>query len=60
MRSKPPPKSERTALTVTELSGGDTVRTRRLVAAHVKAEASAQTAPRVGRESKVTTSRYVT
>mgnify|MGYP003693867389 CR=1 FL=1 len=37
------PRSERTALTVTELREADTVRTRRLVTAHVRAEASERT-----------------
>ena len=60
VRRSPPPRRERTALTVTELKGGDTVRTRRLVTAHVKAEPSAHTAPRAGREMMFTTRGYHT
>ena len=53
-RRRLPPRSARMALAVTELRGGDTVRTSRLVTAHVSPDPSAQSAPRAGREKKST------
>jgi hypothetical protein len=50
--------SDRSTLTATELNGGHTVRTRRLVTAQVSAEPSAQSAPR--RESGTCGERKVT
>ena len=44
----------RMALAVTELRGGDTVRTSRLVTADVSPDPSAQSAPRAGRERRST------
>ena len=52
--------SERTTLTATELRGGQTVRTRRLVTAQVSAEPRAQSAPTACGERKVTPGAYDT
>jgi hypothetical protein len=52
--------SERITLTATELRGGHTVRTRRLVTAQVSAEPRAQSAPIACGERMVTAFRYLT
>jgi hypothetical protein len=46
------PTVERIALMATELNGGERLRTRRLISAHVRAEPVAQSAPRAASERK--------